>query len=213
MSIQNTFSGGADKKVRVNAIDPPKELNITGSGVTVTDNPAQGRYDIVVTTSAPGSGEANTSSNAGLSGVGVVLPKSIFNLPFKAINPASSKVSVSDNVTNKTVDLDVVEANLNIANMTGNLGNTRITDLAYSKLSSVPSTIVKTDQVNTFGTSAQEFQGPVVEDMYQDLKTITTPSNPPANYIRMYAKAIDASNYGIFILTLEAGSFQEVRVM
>src|SRR5690348_12295019 len=39
---------GSDTKVRVNSINPPKELNITGTGVTVTDNPAQGRYDISI---------------------------------------------------------------------------------------------------------------------------------------------------------------------
>lgn len=49
MSSINTFPGGTDKKVRVNAIDPPKELHITGTGVTVTDNPGAGRYDIVIT--------------------------------------------------------------------------------------------------------------------------------------------------------------------
>jgi hypothetical protein len=157
MSIQNTFSGGADKKVRVNGMDPPRELSITGPGVTVTDDPSAGTYDIFVSAAAGGSGEANTSSNAGVTGVGIVLPKVSINLPFKALNVASNKLSISDNTTNKTVDFDVVEANLNIADMTGSLGNARLTDISYSKLLSVPTTIVQTNQANTFGNFAQVF--------------------------------------------------------
>jgi hypothetical protein len=240
----NTFSGGQDKKVRLNAIDPPKELHITGTGVTVSDNPSQGRYDILITgfstattplakgtatksgnsstkvftiphsmitppvfavviptsidalgsfvttfdatnitityqvpppaTSAnnltyewfamdvnggggnsPSSGEANTASNAGVDGIGLVLTKVGQNLPFKAINVGSTKLSVTDDTVDNTVDLDVVEANLNIANQGGSIGNSRITDLAYSKLTSVPTTIVQTNQANTFAANDQ----------------------------------------------------------
>lgn len=157
MSIQNTFSGGADKKVRVNGMDPSRELSITGPGVTVTDDPGTGTYDIFISASAGGSGEANTSSNAGITGVGIVLPKVSVNLPFKALNVGSNKLSIADNTPNNTVDFDVNESNLNIADMTGSLGNTRLTDLSYSKLLSVPTSIVQTNQTNTFGNFAQTF--------------------------------------------------------
>lgn len=255
MSASVSFSSGPDTKVRVNAINPPKELNFTGNGVTVVDNTVDNRYDITIsgagvglatTTVAgivqlatngqvaanvvvqgndtrlsnartpiahagthksggtdpirldelvapidvntlnastgahgllpklsgdtttylngsgafsvpPGStpGEVNTYSNAGLSGIPIILTKSGVDLPFKAIDAATSKISVANDATNKTVDIDVVEANLSIANMTGSIGDARITDLAYSKLTSIPATIVKTDQANTFGAFDQ----------------------------------------------------------
>jgi hypothetical protein len=244
-SSSSTISfSGSDTKVRVNAINPPKELNITGPGVTVTDNPTLGRYDISIpggvstnplakgtstksgdsttkiftfthsmtnppvfavvvpeSTDSLGSytttwdstkititypfapptgtnnlsyawfamdinggggqpssaGEANTASNAGVDGIGLVLPKVGQNLPFKAINVGSTKLSVTDDIADNTVDLDVVEANLNIGNQGGSIGNSRITDLAYSKLTSIPTTIVQTNQGNTFGNFAQSF--------------------------------------------------------
>lgn len=255
MSASVQFSSGPDTKVRVNAINPPKEINFTGNGVTVVDNTVDNRYDVTITgagvglatttvagvvelatngeTAAnvvvqgndsrlsnartptthasthksggsdpirldelaaaidvntlnastgthgllpklsgdattylngsgafsvpPGStpGEVNTYSNAGLAGVPIILTKTGVDLPFKAIDAATNKISVTNDATNKTVDIDVTEANLSIANMTGSIGDARITDLAYSKLSSVPTTIVKTDQANTFGAFDQ----------------------------------------------------------
>lgn len=256
MSASVQFSSGPDTKVRVNAINPPKELNIVGAGVTVVDNTVDNRYDVTITgagvglatttvagvvelatdgenaanvvvqgndsrlsnartptthasthksggsdpikldelaattdvntlnssTSAHGllrklsgnateyqdgsgnwstpagtggTGEANTYSNAGLAGIPIILTKTGVDLPFKAIDAATNKISVTNDATNKTVDIDVTEANLSIANQTGSIGDARITDLAYTKLTSVPSTIVKTDQANTFGAFDQ----------------------------------------------------------
>lgn len=105
----------------------------------------------------PAVGEVNTYSNSGTVGVPIILTKTGVDFPFKAINAGSTKVSVADNTTNKTVDIDITESNLNIANQTGSIGDARITDLAYTKLTSVPTTIVKTDQTNTFGAFAQVF--------------------------------------------------------
>jgi hypothetical protein len=66
VSSSNTFSGGVDRKVRVNGIDPSKELNISGTGVTVTDNPTLGRYDIVITAGSGGSVSDATTSTKGI---------------------------------------------------------------------------------------------------------------------------------------------------
>ncbi len=57
---------------------------------------------------AGASGEANTASNQGLSGVGPFLTKVGIDLQFKNIAPASGSVlTVTNNGGNKTVDLDV----------------------------------------------------------------------------------------------------------
>jgi hypothetical protein len=70
-------------------------------------------------TSDPGSGEANTSSNAGAGGVGFALPKSGVNLPFKNANAASNKISIVNDAGNSEVDWDVVEANVLLENLGG----------------------------------------------------------------------------------------------
>lgn len=64
-------------------------------------------------------GEANTTSNAGIGGVAVVLAKSALDFPFKSIAAGSTKVAVTDDTVNKTVDVDVVEANLSHNNIGG----------------------------------------------------------------------------------------------
>ena len=64
-------------------------------------------------------GEANTSSNGGTGGIGIVLPKSGADLPFKSIAAATSKIAVTDDAVNKNVDIDVVEANLTHNNIGG----------------------------------------------------------------------------------------------
>ncbi|MDN5845392.1 MAG: hypothetical protein L0H53_03865 [Candidatus Nitrosocosmicus sp.] len=97
-----------------------------------------------VPAAAPGAsgGEANTLSNVGTGGISVVASpaKTGTALNVKSIAALSSRVSIADDATNKNVDIDVVEGQLNIANQTGSIGDSRITDLAYSKLTSVPST-------------------------------------------------------------------------
>ncbi len=69
-----------------------------------------GRLD--VTSGGGTTGEINTASNQGLSGVGLYLAKSGVDLQFKNINPASSKISVVNNAGNKTVDIDIGDATL-----------------------------------------------------------------------------------------------------
>lgn len=111
-----------------------------GTNIIVTNNAND------ITIAAAGSvGEANTTSNAGLEGVGIVLAKDGINLPFKSIAAGSSKVTVSDDIGNKTVDIDVAEANLTLANLSGTIGNSKISDLAYSKLTSVPTEFAPSD--------------------------------------------------------------------
>lgn len=75
------------------------------------------------------SGEANTGSNVGTSGVGVYKQKTGVNLEFKNINAGSNKVTITDNIANNEVDIDVAEANFSsipqsaVTNLTTDLGN------------------------------------------------------------------------------------------
>ena len=79
--------------------------------------------------SLPASGESNTASNIGAAGVGVFKQKSGVDLQFKNINAGSSKITITDDTTNSEVDIDVAEANLTLANLSGNLAESRITNL------------------------------------------------------------------------------------
>lgn len=75
----------------------------------------------VETTAGAGGGEANTTSNGGTGGIGIVLAKSGVDLPFKSMIAASSKLTVVDGGANNRVELDVVEANLTLDNLGGAL--------------------------------------------------------------------------------------------
>jgi hypothetical protein len=71
-----------------------------------------GKLGMVDVSSGGGAGgEINTASADGLTGIGIVLPKSGINLPFKNISAGSSKVSVVNDATNKAVKIDVVPSN------------------------------------------------------------------------------------------------------
>jgi len=61
-----------------------------------------------------GSGESNTASNIGTAGVGLFKQKTASNLEFKTINAGSNRVSITDDIANNEVDVDVIEANLSI---------------------------------------------------------------------------------------------------
>jgi len=81
--------------------------------------------------------EINTTSNAG--GIGLALPKSGSDFPFKGLDATSSKITLTSNLT--TIGIDVNEANLTLNNISGTLsvikGGTGLTsyvtgDLLYA---------------------------------------------------------------------------------
>jgi hypothetical protein len=69
---------------------------------------------------AGGGGEINTSSNVNVGGVGVFKQKTGVDFEFKGINAGSSKITITDDVGNNEIDIDVDVTQLGIeANSTG----------------------------------------------------------------------------------------------
>jgi len=75
-----------------------------------------------------GGGEANTASNQGVAGVGVYDSKVGIDLQFKNINAGSNKISITDDITNKEVDIDVIESNLTLSNLGGSVTDAQVPD-------------------------------------------------------------------------------------
>nr|WP_322719599.1 hypothetical protein [Nostoc sp. ChiQUE02]MDZ8232636.1 hypothetical protein [Nostoc sp. ChiQUE02] len=67
------------------------------------------------------SGTTSTGSNVGVGGVGVYKQKTGSNLEFKSINAGSSKITVTNDAANNEIDVDLVEANLTLNNLSGTL--------------------------------------------------------------------------------------------
>jgi len=79
-------------------------------------------------------GEVNTATNVGAAGVGVFKQKVGAALQFKNVNAGSSKVSVTDDAGNSEIDIDVVEANLSLPNLGGQVGTPQIGDTTVSNV-------------------------------------------------------------------------------
>lgn len=153
-------SGGSDS-IKLDELAAPTDIttlnvSLSAHGLTPKLSGVGGQYldstGVWSTPSGTGTGEANTDSTVG-TGAAWTLPKVGVNLPFRSFIMGSTKLALTTNTNDLTID--VTEANLNIANMTGSIGNSRITDLAYSKLTSVPSTIVQTNQANIYSAFDQ----------------------------------------------------------
>lgn len=78
-----------------------------GTNVSVSYNDTTGETTI----SSIDTGEANTASNIGTAGVGIFKQKTGTNLEFKKINAGSNKITITEDVVNNEVDVNVVEAN------------------------------------------------------------------------------------------------------
>ena len=109
-----------------------------GTNVSVSYNDTTGETTI----SSIDTGEANTASNIGTSGVGVFKQKTGTNLEFKKINAGSNKITITDDVVNNEVDVNVVEANF--TGIPQSAVTNLITDLTSKQSTLVSGTNIKT---------------------------------------------------------------------
>lgn len=88
-------------------------------------------------------GESNTTANIGTGGISIIPDndKTGSVLNFKSLFALSNKILIQDgSIANDRVEFDITEANLSIANMTGSIGDTRLIDIAWTKVTGKPST-------------------------------------------------------------------------
>ncbi|MFN6486306.1 MULTISPECIES: hypothetical protein [unclassified Nostoc] len=142
------------------------------------------------TLSAGGTGETNTASNVGVSGVGVFKQKTGANLEFKNINAGSSKISITNDTANSEIDIDVNEANLTLGNLAGTLaiakGGTGSTtaSAALTALGGATSTSLTThtsDTSNPHGTTAAQVGSATAQWNANKLQGIAISSTAPTN--------------------------------
>ena len=91
-----------------------------------------------------GGGEANTASNIGTSGTGLFNSKVGVDLQFKNLKAASTKISVTDNPTPHTVDVDVVPGNVAHQDLSGAGTNTHANIDTHIANTSNPHSVTKT---------------------------------------------------------------------
>jgi hypothetical protein len=88
-----------------------------------------------------GGGEANTASNVGTAGVGLFKQKTGIDLEFKKVNAGSAKITITDDVGNDEVDIDVVDASLTQAGAIELATQTEVNTGTDTNLAIVPSTL------------------------------------------------------------------------
>jgi Protein of unknown function (DUF2793) len=118
--FQTAFSGRAEIGLTG---DDDFHFKVSANGTTFNEAILINKTTGAVTfpNSTLGAGEANTASNVGTAGVGLFKQKTGVNFELKKINAGSTKVTITDDTVNSEVDVDVVEANLTLANIGGTI--------------------------------------------------------------------------------------------
>ena len=148
----------------------------------------------------PGSstGEANTASNQGVGGVGPFNSKVGVDLQFKNINAGSNKITVTNDVGNKEIDIDVAQANLTLSSLGGS-----ITDAQYPN---TPSGKTYNIDTNTVKHSTTNAQGDILAYDTTAAKYIRIPRGSANQYLRINAGGTDlAWSSGPTVLTILGG--------
>jgi uncharacterized lipoprotein YehR (DUF1307 family) len=94
----------------INSLTTDGSPDLGADYVATYDASAAGHKKVLL--SALSNGEANTGSNVGVAGVGVFKQKTGVNLEFKNVNAGSSKITVTDDVANNEIDINIAEANV-----------------------------------------------------------------------------------------------------
>ena len=115
---------------------------VSGTNIkTINGSSLLGSGNLVIT-----GGETNTASNVGISGVGIFKQKTGVDLEFKKLNAGSNKITITDDVANNEIDVDVVVANLTgiaqsqVTNLTTDLSNKQETLVSGTNIKTINST-------------------------------------------------------------------------
>lgn len=159
------------------------------TGITVTYDDGAGTITLEVT--ASGAGEANTAANVGTAGVGVYKEKSGAELRFKKINGGSAKVTVTDDVANSEVDIDVDEAEFDLDAMVDGTTNKVYTATEKTKLGNI--SVTQAVDLDAIETRVNELDAAVVLQGSWDASAGTFPGGGTAQAGHSYIVSVEGT--------------------
>lgn len=191
------------------------KLNATGSTTVAdgslvpaklsADTPAQGEvlsyngtgFEWITPQAAGGSGETNTASNVGTAGIGVFKQKTGVNLEFKSVQAGSANVTVTENTTNNTIDIDVNAGQANgLATLDAN-GKVPATQLPAATGGSSFGFTMKQVTAASYAAAAGDY---IIADPVAGKITITLPTSAPNGFVRIKRIASGGSLNSIDIM-------------
>jgi hypothetical protein len=208
----NALSGGgdlsADRTIELDIPSLTEDLTPDGNVdfVVTFDDSASG-YKKVLLNNLPGGGgggggENNTASNVGAGGVGPFKQKTGVDLEFKNINAGSSKITITDDVANDEIDIDVNESNVNHDNLLnfvanehidhstvtltageglsggGDITTSRTFDLDINSLVTTTTPDTAADFLAIYDTSAGDHKKILLNDLQLEQTSVTATNSP-----------------------------------